>query len=1642
MDEDDSQDELINRNVSHGKGKRPAMSIVSDDEDNSEDEGESEEEETDSEEDADGEEVLDGEEEDDGEEDDSEDEDSGKVLEGAVGNVPVEAADLSSDEDSEKCPICLNSFHEQPIATPEACEHYFCLDCLLEWSKNANSCPVDRKVFYNIFLRKCYNGKVQKTIAVQKPIKPGQEEQVDVDLDQTSCEVCGGRDREDRLLLCDGCDAGYHMECLTPPLDAVPVEEWFCPDCTPNNRNSGSDQVSEEDSSSLPTTSHSRSRPTRAIARTQHSERVRANVNRHRITQARTAAQLAPRYLMQSTWLDDTINAVVAGLNTAVYVRDLTPRPKPRRKRRTVKRRKTKGKSSAASGGKTNLGVKRRRRKVRKSKSRRKLVVKNKTNSRGRIARSLGIRKPRSGSTIPSVYRPSESSLGSMRAEIGAASFSVYGDPFDLDPFDDREEEIEVQTPLSVLDAKRRGLSRSALRSHQPVARPITAGLSRSGGVSIPHLAEVGAEAPVPDLLGSILSGQSMLLMDSSDVVINRDGSLKATKPVCLSLPRSTVPRESSSGETASLPNSETSPFHNGEGAGPSSSPLSSSGSCSTPQNPTSPCPPINSPHLPFSFPSSTGHPRLHPGPSSKPVALNPQRPGNGIRGLSDTQHQDKGSTPRQPPVKKPPPKPVWVDVSILPRIPKIKKEGTSSGNNSGGGSSLPESSVTSLAGNTGRAHTVDQQGTSNREPDRRVDAQRQRPDRAGASSTFSSSFTSTSSSVGASSNSRPSSSSVSFRINSSGNPWHARRLSASGGTLPGNNEETVKRNDKRKKMMMSFRSQSKEVKKETYDPFDPTGSDSSDNEPENQGPDVSTPNTSVPVGPNEDACHQVKSEPVDVDFMDVESDSEICPLVKMEPESSSESRQSPYQLETVQFDTPNVGDSSSWEVKFENDHSGQQENLFKKNSESSSSCNVKNVTIKVKSEPGTEPLSDSPQSKSLKEEHPVNLQQSSKGNMMSKGPSPVGEPCNAANIIAKENRERTHKSESKDRRRSPSDSQSPPKDAHKKKHSKSKDKRRSRSKSRDRHQSDSKSRERPRSRSRSRERKRPRSRDRRRSSSSSSRERKTRRKRASRERSDSRGRERHRKRSKEKKRSRSRSHSRSRSRERRKRSKDYAERSKRRKSRSRSRDRKRREDRSESSRYTDKISYKADHMSTEKKETSLNANKTIAHSKVVEKDLRAFECKSSLSLPSVKEEVQSVKSPTPGSSRHGDQTEMLTETKKDTSLEVSDELKMFKPKEVKQEKPWPIGKVKELEDIKKEEELSGGEFDADKDTKTETFTSQIFNEEFPELNEIKSDIIDLEKSQACNPEDETKNMNVDQIWPDEDNSPRCSDNPLVISLDAPDANSENCKKESMEPNWSPPFMDEIEVTLAEPSDPMKQDPVNTSDEDINVDYLIDNLDFIKKEMSESSAANSTDVVEEASATDKPTTEFASSGGKSKSQGKRVTWNLQEPEPQSDKMSKIALFKLKLKQEGFRRSTVAPQTSVQDKAQAELTENVSSPLSQDKPSRRKSQKEEVFQDPQQKEMYMKKLHMQERAIEEVKLAIKPFYQKRDITKEEYKEILRKAVQKVCHSKSGEINPVKVANLVKAYVDKYKHARKHKKEDSGQSQHTDTSNSID
>jgi len=42
-----------------------------------------------------------------------------------------------------------------------------------------------------------------------------------------SCCVCGDKREPDKQLMCDECDAAYHIYCLRPPLSEIPDdEEW------------------------------------------------------------------------------------------------------------------------------------------------------------------------------------------------------------------------------------------------------------------------------------------------------------------------------------------------------------------------------------------------------------------------------------------------------------------------------------------------------------------------------------------------------------------------------------------------------------------------------------------------------------------------------------------------------------------------------------------------------------------------------------------------------------------------------------------------------------------------------------------------------------------------------------------------------------------------------------------------------------------------------------------------------------------------------------------------------------------------------------------------------------------------------------------------------------------------------------------------------------------------------------------------------------------------------------------------------------------------------------------------------------------------------------------------------------------------
>ena len=45
------------------------------------------------------------------------------------------------------------------------------------------------------------------------------------------CEKCGRGDDMVTLLLCDGCDSGYHISCLEPQLKSVPERDWYCDRC-------------------------------------------------------------------------------------------------------------------------------------------------------------------------------------------------------------------------------------------------------------------------------------------------------------------------------------------------------------------------------------------------------------------------------------------------------------------------------------------------------------------------------------------------------------------------------------------------------------------------------------------------------------------------------------------------------------------------------------------------------------------------------------------------------------------------------------------------------------------------------------------------------------------------------------------------------------------------------------------------------------------------------------------------------------------------------------------------------------------------------------------------------------------------------------------------------------------------------------------------------------------------------------------------------------------------------------------------------------------------------------------------------------------------------------------------------------------
>jgi hypothetical protein len=54
-----------------------------------------------------------------------------------------------------------------------------------------------------------------------------------------ACTRCRKSSRAARMLLCDGCGKGWHLECLSPPLSEVPDGDWFCKRCAAEPQQGG-----------------------------------------------------------------------------------------------------------------------------------------------------------------------------------------------------------------------------------------------------------------------------------------------------------------------------------------------------------------------------------------------------------------------------------------------------------------------------------------------------------------------------------------------------------------------------------------------------------------------------------------------------------------------------------------------------------------------------------------------------------------------------------------------------------------------------------------------------------------------------------------------------------------------------------------------------------------------------------------------------------------------------------------------------------------------------------------------------------------------------------------------------------------------------------------------------------------------------------------------------------------------------------------------------------------------------------------------------------------------------------------------------------------------------------------------------------
>lgn len=152
----------------------------------------------------------------------------------------------------ETCPICHGRKDELgTIGGRVGCRHKMCRECIEEWLKVENRCPMCRQSFYRVDFPltptiRVHEDKRQEVSRgymngyesdgdstddsyTDEPQRQKERDQAELAL----CSKCGTDENPGKLLLCDNlyCYKACHTYCCDPPLRRIPSRGWLCPRC-------------------------------------------------------------------------------------------------------------------------------------------------------------------------------------------------------------------------------------------------------------------------------------------------------------------------------------------------------------------------------------------------------------------------------------------------------------------------------------------------------------------------------------------------------------------------------------------------------------------------------------------------------------------------------------------------------------------------------------------------------------------------------------------------------------------------------------------------------------------------------------------------------------------------------------------------------------------------------------------------------------------------------------------------------------------------------------------------------------------------------------------------------------------------------------------------------------------------------------------------------------------------------------------------------------------------------------------------------------------------------------------------------------------------------------------------------------------